>query len=128
MHAVEVCLAAACCILLVASPSYADDATARQDYVLSCQGCHGPQGDGAGPVPGLRNYVGNFLHVPGGREFIVQVPGSANSALDDASLARLLNWMMREFSEDQLPANFEPYTATEVAQLRKTPINDIVSV
>ena len=60
---------------------------ARVDYMLNCQGCHLPDGDSAGDVPRMKDFVGNFLKVPGGREFLVQVPGSANAALDDARLA-----------------------------------------
>ncbi len=98
--------------------------TAQTDYMLSCQGCH--LGDGQGfpdhGVPMLTGYVGNFLKVAGGREFLVQVPGSAQSNLSDARLAALLNWMLRSFSPNEVPADFAPYTAAEVGRLRARPL------
>ena len=64
---------------------------ARLDYMLNCQGCHGPEGRGSPDVPALRNFSGYFLHVPEGRDFLVQVPGVANAALAPEALAQLLN-------------------------------------
>lgn len=106
----------------------ANDERARIDYMLNCQGCHLPNGEGAGDVPRMQDFVGNFLKVPGGREFLVQVPGSANAPLDDARLAELLNWMLDEISRDQLPADFRPYTADEVAEFRTWPLRDVLQV
>ena len=96
--------------------------------MLNCQGCHLPDGDSAGDVPRMKDFVGNFLKVPGGREFLVQVPGSANAALDDARLAELLNWMLAEISAEQLPADFQPYTAAEVGKYRASPLQDVLAV
>ena len=101
---------------------------ARINYMLNCQGCHLPDGGGVGDIPQMKNFVGNFLKVPGGRAFLVQVPGSANAALDDAALAELLNWMLLEISAAQLPADFQPYTATEVGQFRAAPLSDVNAV
>ena len=115
---------------VLAQPLYAGEPPntqrARVDYMLNCQGCHLPDGDGAGDVPRMKNFVGNFLKVPGGRAFLVQVPGSANAALDDARLAALLNWMLAEISRDQLPADFRPYSAEEVRTYRATPLRDVL--
>ena len=110
-------------LLLVANPSWATE-PAEADYMLNCQGCHLPDGSGfpARQVPDLRNQMGRFLKVPGGREFLVQVPGSAQSGLNDADLARLLNWMVVRFSSAQAPADFQPFTAAEVGPLRKQPL------
>ena len=99
---------------------------ARVDYMLNCQGCHLPEGRGIpGVVPVMKDYVGNFLRVPGGREFLVQVPGSANAALDDAALADLLNWVLVTMSPEQLPAGWVPYTGTEVSKLRAVPLREV---
>jgi hypothetical protein len=101
---------------------------ARQNYMLFCQGCHLPDGAGApGAVPRLNGFVGNFLHVPGGREFVVQVPGVAGSPLDDAELSDVLNWMLVEFSAAQLPARYAPYSAGEVGALRAEPMMNVKS-
>ena len=116
-------------LLLAASSGWATE-PAEADYMLNCQGCHLPDGSGfpARQVPDLRNQMGRFLSVPGGREFLVQVPGSAQSALNDADLAHLLNWMLLRFSAAQLPANFQPYTAAEVGALRKQPLARVSEV
>lgn len=97
------------------------------DYMMNCQGCHLPQGQGfpLRDVPNINGYLGKFLHVAGGREFLVQVPGSAQSDLDSERLAAVINWMLFIFSPDELPEDFQPYTAAEVSQLRKTPLVDV---
>ena len=105
-----------------------NDERARVNYMLNCQGCHLPDGGGVGDIPRMKDFVGNFLQVPGGREFVVQVPGSANAALDDAALAELLNWMLLEISAAQLPENFAPYTAEEVGRYRAQPLSDVNEV
>lgn len=99
---------------------------ARVNYMLNCQGCHLPEGRGIdGVVPAMQGSVGNFLRLPEGRAFLVQVPGSANAALDDASLADLLNWILMTMSADELPAGWKPFTAGEVADLRATPLREV---
>ena len=120
-------------LALAAATSVADGATinadrARINYMLNCQGCHLPAGEGVGDIPQMKNFVGNFLKVPGGRAFLVQVPGSANAALDDAALAELLNWMLLEISADQLPEDFKPYSAAEVGEYRTMPLSDVNAV
>ena len=79
-------------------------------------------------VPRMNGFVGNFLHVPGGREFLVRVPGSANAALDDAALAELLNWILVTMSPDELPPSWSPYTAAEVGELRSAPLREVETV
>ena len=101
---------------------------ARTDYMLNCQGCHGQSGSESldGAVPAMQNYVGNFLKVPGGREFLVQVPGSANAAITDDALAQLLNWILQTQSLGQLPGDFRPFSGTEVGRLRQDPLTDVI--
>lgn len=96
--------------------------------MLNCQGCHGPdaQGSVAADVPRMKDFVGNFLKVPGGREFLVQVPGSANASISDAELAELLNWMIPAVSGEHMPEVFEPYTREEITRLRYSPEEDVV--
>jgi len=96
-----------------------------RDYMLQCQGCHRADGSGFGAsVPDLRGSVGLFLEVPGGREFLVQVPGSAQAPLGDAELAAVLNWMIARFGPERVAASFEPYTGAEVSLLRR-PLLDV---
>lgn len=93
--------------------------TPHINYMIHCQGCHLEDGAGApGKVPAMNDFVGNFLRVPGGREYLIQVPGSATSGVDDQGLADILNWILENLSPNEIPADFEPYTAEEVARLR----------
>ena len=103
---------------------------AQVNYMLNCQGCHGPDGAGTadGAVPIMDDFVGQFLNVEGGRAFLVQVPGSANAALSDAHLAEVLNWMLFQISPNQVPAHFEPYTSGEIHELREQPLADVEAV
>ena len=96
------------------------------DYAVTCQGCHRADGTGTpGTVPALAGSVGRLLRVPGGREYLVRVPGVAQSALDDVALAALLNWMLHRFSAEELPPDFAPYTAEEVGHGRRRPLTDV---
>ena len=105
---------------LVPATVGADPAT---DYLLHCRGCHGPDGSGApGAVPSFRNHVARFVTVPGGREYLVRVPGTSQSELSDGRVAALLNWMLAEFSPDQIPRDFTPFTGEEVARHRYPPL------
>jgi hypothetical protein len=104
-------------------------ASPRIDYMLQCQGCHLPDGRGLPPaVPSLADSVGNFLAVPGGREYLVRVPGSAQARLSDAELAELLNWMVREFGPAERAADLVPFGAREVSRYRDRPLTDVDAV
>jgi hypothetical protein len=95
------------------------------DYLLQCRGCHGATGEGtAGRVPTLVEEPARLLRAPGGRAYLVRVPGVAQAPLDDAALAALLNWMLAAFSPATLPPDFAPYQPAEVARLRATPLAD----
>lgn len=103
---------------------------ARADYVLQCAGCHRVDGRGSTPhgIPDFRNSVGAFTHLPAGREYLIRVPGAAYSQLSNAELANVLNWLLRTFSPAQLPADFSPYTESEVAAARPRRYDDVVPV
>lgn len=103
-------------------PGVPNEAYANSQYMLHCQGCHLADGAGfPGRIPRLTNFVGNFLSIKGGREFLVQVPGASSAPMDDETLAMVLNWMLYRFSKTQLPENYQPYQAEEVGRLRQTP-------
>ncbi len=99
-----------------------------QDYARNCQGCHGHKGVSVPEVPALKDRVGYFVHTEQGRRYIVQVPGVATNVLDDKRLAAVLNWILRTYSAQQLPADFRPYTAQEVGELRKHPLKQTIPV
>jgi len=89
-------------------------------WMLNCQGCHRADGAGTGSaVPPMPGIVARFLWVPGGREYLIRVPGVAASPLPDDSLALLVNWMLKKFDQENIPADFTPYTAAEVSSFRK---------
>jgi len=99
---------------------------AHFNYQMFCQGCHTPDGSGAKSVPRLKGHVGTFMQTSEGRQYLVRVPGSATSALDNSELAAVLNWIIAEFSGDSLEAANPPYTAEEVGLLRRNPLNEVV--
>lgn len=106
-------------LALAALLSAAANADARSDYMLHCMGCHLDDGRGAPPaVPTLRGELGQILRQPGGRDYLPRVPGASQATIDDARLAAVINYVLVTFNADTLPANFSPYTATEVAKLR----------
>jgi mono/diheme cytochrome c family protein len=100
--------------------------SAQVNYALHCMGCHQADGSGMpGKVPTLKGQVEEFLQLPGGREFLVQVPGVAQSSLSDGELADVLNWVLSTFGSDPASAEFKPYSAEEIAALRRIPLNDV---
>ena len=99
---------------------------AKQDYVLNCMGCHLVDGAGKPPaIPRLKDRVGYYLTIPQGRAYLAQVPGAANSLLDDRQLTAVLNWIVDEFAGASRPAQFEPYAVDEVAAYRRTRLADV---
>lgn len=96
---------------------------AWQHWVLNCQGCHRTDASGSPETaPALAGTVARFTGVPGGREYLVRVPGVATSRLGDADLAELLNWLLWRFDATHLSPTFQPYTAAEVSTLRGNPL------
>jgi mono/diheme cytochrome c family protein len=98
-------------------------------FAIHCQGCHGADGhEVPGLVPRLQGSVGRFLAVPGGREFLIQVPGVAMTHLADSDLADLLNWMLGQFAADEIQTDFTPYDAAEVHHYRRQPLLQVKKV
>ena len=115
-------------LLLLSAAVPAADYDARRahfNYQMFCQGCHTPDGAGARHVPRMKDHVGAFTTTASGREYLVRVPGSATSSLSDHDLAEVLNWIVAEFSGSSANRDFQPYTATEVARLRRYPLNEV---
>jgi len=116
------------CMLALAGTVHGADAGSPQaNYMLHCSGCHGLDGSGSpgAGIPTMRNSLGHFLRVPDGRDFLVQVPGTSQSALPNGAVAELLNWILKEFSPDEIPRGAPRYSELEVAKLRSRPLDDV---
>jgi mono/diheme cytochrome c family protein len=108
-------------------PNPARGGSPQELYTLNCWGCHQPHAEGIpGSVPRLAHSMGDFLHVSGGRGYLVQVPGVATAALNDAEIAEVLNWLLFTFNRAELPPGFKPYTASEVKGYRAHHLTNVV--
>ena len=102
-------------------------ASPAQDYMLYCMGCHGPDAQGVpGKVPALAVAVSRFMRTAQGRDYVLRVPGAANSVLADAQLAAVLNWLAERDAAagEARPA---PFTAAEVASVRRIPLANVLA-
>ena len=94
-------------------------------YITDCEGCHKADGSGQpGIVPGFRDHIASYLSTPAGREYLIRVPGVAQSALSDQTVADVVNWMLKAYDPHGLPTGFLPFTAAEVGTLRQSPLSD----
>src|ERR1700685_2429774 len=115
--------------LSIASAALAGGSPPAELYTLNCWGCHKPRAEGIpGTVPRLADSMADFLYVPGGREYLVEVPGVAASALSDAEIAEVLNWLLFTFNKAETPAVFTPYTAAEIAKYRPHQLIQITEI
>lgn len=98
----------------------------QEDYILYCMGCHGPAGRGVpGKVPPLADSLALFMRSAEGREYLLRVPGAANSPVSDAQLADVLNWAVHRFGDAQAADAAQPFTAGEVSAHRHRPMPDV---
>lgn len=111
-------------LLIVATGGTAIWAEPHTDYVLHCQGCHGPDGEGSAQgAPPFRGNVARLAATESGRAYLLRVPGTQFSELDDARLAAVLNWILERFDPPTGDRpGVRPFTADEVARLRGHPL------
>jgi cytochrome c553 len=103
-------------------------ANPAQDYMLFCMGCHGAQAEGVpGKVPPLAHSLGLFMRTAAGRNYLLRVPGAANSALSDAQLAAVLNWLAQQYNSEELGADAPMFTAAEVTAVRRAPLVSVLA-
>jgi len=103
-------------------------ASPLEDYVLHCMGCHGSQAEGVpGRIPPLAHSLGHFLRSAAGRNYVLRVPGAANSALSNAQLAAVLNWLLSEFNSEEVPPGALPFTAAELQVWRSKPLPAVLA-
>ena len=93
------------------------------NYQLRCMGCHLADGSGQpGRVPSMRRSLVLFSASPEGRDYVIRVPGVAQSPLSDEDTAALLNWMARNLSDLKVPPSFADYSEAEIHRLRDRPL------
>ena len=110
--------------LAAALPLRAPGADPAQDYMLYCMGCHGAEARGVpGKVPPLAITLGRFMRTAEGRNYVLRVPGAANSVLGDTQLAAVLNWLAGRYGAPHEPQP-RPFSAAEVALVRHVPLAD----
>jgi mono/diheme cytochrome c family protein len=116
-------------VLSVLMPGTGEAYEPRVNYQLQCMGCHLVDGTGeSGRVPSFRGTFIPLSMIPEGRQFVLRVPGVAQSPLSDEEIAALLNWIARNLSDAALPAGFTDYTAREVADLRRQPLAQVAAM
>ena len=99
----------------------------KSHYMIHCMGCHLMDGQGQPPdVPVLDNELGHLIRTAAGREYLIRVPGAAQSPVNDAELAAVINWMLERYSTETLPASFRPYTEDEISRHRPNILADPV--
>ncbi len=104
-------------------------ASPHQDYVLYCMGCHGAEAAGVpGKVPPLAHALGRYMRSPAGRDYVLRVPGAANSVLSDERLAAVLNWLAQTFDGDELSqSGAAMFTTAEVTRARHSPLPSVLA-
>ena len=107
-----------------AAPALPELTGPQSDYVEHCSGCHGMQGNSApAPIPVLRDRVGYFMCTREGRDYLIRLPNVAYSAIDDnQELADMMNFIVFGLGGQSAPKNAKPFTAPEVARLRRDPL------
>jgi mono/diheme cytochrome c family protein len=110
---------------MLSATTYASPA---QDYMLYCMGCHGAQAEGVpGKVPPLAHALGRYMRTPAGRNYVLRVPGAANSVLSDEQLAAVLNWLAQSFDADALSSSVPLFTPAEVTGVRHSPLASVLA-
>jgi hypothetical protein len=96
------------------------------NFQLNCMGCHLADGSGEpGRVPSIRRSLVLFSATPQGREYVIRVPGVAQSPLSDEETAALLNWLARNLSDVGLPSSYADYSAAEIQKSRSRPLTRV---
>jgi len=111
--------------LAVIALAGAASASPGEDYMLYCMGCHGAEARGVpGKIPPLAGALARFMRTSEGRNYVLRVPGAANSALSDTRLAAVLNWLTERYGvpDEARPA---PFTEEEVTRARRVPLANV---
>ena len=111
--------------LAVSALAGAASASPGEDYMLYCMGCHGAEAQGVpGRIPPLAGALARFMRTSEGRNYVLRVPGAANSVLSDGRLAAVLNWLTERYGADDEPRP-APFTEEEVTRARRAPLANV---
>lgn len=107
---------------------YLQSSQAFKDYMLQCAGCHRYDGQGLSHrgIPDFNQSIGLFTRLPAGRQYMIRVPGAAQSQLDNADLARVLNWIVAKYSPEDMTPDYKPFTSAEVGASRRQRFDDVL--
>ena len=93
--------------------------------MIHCMGCHAMDGNGLPPeVPAFDSTLGDIVGKPGGRAYLIQVPGASQSPIDDERLAKVLSWLLHQYVGEDLPENFQDISTAEVNQFRSVTLKN----
>jgi len=99
------------------------------NFQLHCMGCHLADGSGqSGRVPSLRRSLVLLSRSLEGREYLIRVPGVAQSPLSNEDTATLLNWMARNLSDLKVTADFTDYSPAEIQRSRNRPFAKVKAI
>lgn len=112
----------AAALVAAAGQAFADPHT---DYLLYCRGCHLHTGDAvpSASIPSLHE-LAPLLETQEGRDYLVRVPGVAQSGMNDVRLAEVLNWVIANFNAETVGDDFKRFTAEEVSKARPIVLAD----
>ena len=79
----------------------------------------------AGQVPPIRLTLAPLLATSAGREYVLRVPGIAQSSLSSGELADVLNWVLQDLSAPLSARKIAPVSAAEVERFRHQPLMDV---
>jgi cytochrome c553 len=108
--------------------AHAQSLSPKNNFILKCVGCHGPDGTGSekGGIPDFNGFVGAFSYLPEGRLYLMHVPGVVGSGLNDQEIADVMNYLMHEWGGESMDSGYQPFTEHEVQTLRAKPLKDVV--
>lgn len=115
--------------LLLGATAQSRAAEGEQNYILFCMGCHGAGAQGVpGKIPPLAHSLARFMKSEPGRQYVLRVPGVAGSALSDAQIAVVLNWLAQAYDPEDVHSDTPLFTESEVRAWRHTPLADASAI